>query len=167
VCILLHTSNSYSLAASVLLTSANGETRFGFGAAAKKHKDNFYNEVGFIPVMPIGDGALFEYRSLEDVRKQEVPVGKDKVIFRFRDSALDRPILRECTQTGGVTDKSMPKSSFTGIFRSTPTNARYFYGMSIPVIRRQLGKGADSNFILLVGMVYLDVGEFWRVYQVC
>ncbi len=47
-------------------------------------------KLGFILAMAIANGALFGYRSLEAVRKQEIPVGKDKVILRFRDSALDR-----------------------------------------------------------------------------
>ena len=96
--------------------------------------------------MAIADGALFGYDSLEDVRRQKIPARKDEVILRFRDSALDRPILRKCTKTGGVTDDPMPKSSFTSIFKSTLTNTGYFCGLSIHAIRRQLGKGVDSKF---------------------
>ena len=95
--------------------------------------------------MAIADGALFGYETLEDVRRQEVPPGKDEVILRFEDSALGRPILRKCTKTGGATKDPMPKSAFTSIFKSTLTNAGYFCGLSIHAIRRQLGKAVDSE----------------------
>jgi hypothetical protein len=105
--------------------------------------------------MAIADGALFGYKSLEDVRAQEIPAGQDELILRFKDSALERPILRKCTKTGGVTDDPMPKSSFTTIFRSILTNAGYLCGPSIHAIRRQLGKGVDSKLVPLVTMTYL------------
>jgi hypothetical protein len=101
--------------------------------------------------MAIADDALFGYESLEDVRAQEIPSGKDELILRFKDSALERPILRRCTKTGGVTNDPMPKSSFTAILKSTLTNAGYLYGPSIHAIRRQLGKEVDSKLVPLVG----------------
>ena len=46
--------------------------------------------------MAIADDALFGYKSLEDVRAQEIPSGQDELVLRFKDSALERPILRKC-----------------------------------------------------------------------
>ena len=96
--------------------------------------------------MAIADGALFGYNSLEDVRWQRIPAGKDEIIFRFKDSALNQTVLRKCTNTGGVTEDPVPKRFFTSIFRSTLTNAGYFCGLSIHTMRRQLGKAVDSEF---------------------
>lgn len=99
--------------------------------------------------MAIADNALFGYESLEDVRAQEIPSGEDELVLRFKDSASERPILRKCTKTGGVTDDPMPKSSFTAILKSTLTNAGYLCGPSIHAIRRQLGKEVDSKLVPL------------------
>jgi Protein of unknown function (DUF3435) len=132
--------------------SADHKALFSFGAAAKDHGRLFYNDAGFLLAMAISDDALFGYESLEDVRAQEIPSGKDELILRFKDSALERPILRRCTKTGGVTSDPMPKSSFTAILKSTLTNAGYLYGPSIHAIRRQLGKEVDSKLVPIVSM---------------
>ena len=140
----------------VLLLGADGEALSSFGAAAKEHEKLFYNYAGFLLAMAVADDALFGYESLEDVRAQEIPSGQDELVLRFKDSALERPILRKCTKTGGVTDDPMPKSSFTTIFKSTLTNAGYLCGPSIHAIRRQLGKGVDSKLVPFVTMIYLQ-----------
>ena len=132
------------------LPSADGEALFSFGAAAKEHERFFYNDAGFLLAMAIADNALFGYESFEDVRAQEIPSGQDELVLRFMDSALERPILRKCTKTGGVTDDPMPKSSFTAIFKSTLTNTGYICGPSIHAIRQQLGKGVDSKLVPLI-----------------
>lgn len=131
---------------SILPTGADCVVHFSFGAAAKEHKRLFYNDAGFLLAMAIADGALFGYNSLDDIRQQVIPSGEDEVILRFKDSALERPILRKCTQAGGVTDDPMPKGAFLAIFKSTLINAGYLWGVSIHAIRRQLGKGADSKY---------------------
>jgi hypothetical protein len=66
-------------------------------------------------------------------------------VLRFHESALERPILRRCPKTGGVTDDPMPESAFTSILKSTLTNAGYFAGLTIHAIRRGLGKDVDSK----------------------
>ena len=131
----------------MFLLTANGS--FSFGAAVIDHKRLFYNDAGFLLAMAIADNALFGYKSLEDVRAQEIPPGKGELILRFKDLALKRPILRKCTKTGGVTDDPIPKSSFTAILKSTLTNAGYLYGPLIHAIRRQLGKEIDSKLVPL------------------
>jgi hypothetical protein len=89
---------------------------------------------------------LFRYDTLDDVRQQTIPSGKDEIILRFKDEMLDHPILRKCTKAGGVTDAPMPKSAFLAIFKSTLINAGYPWNLSIHAIRRMLGKGADSKY---------------------
>ncbi|KIW11740.1 hypothetical protein PV08_09012 [Exophiala spinifera] len=116
-----------------------------FGAAAKDHRRLFYNDAGLLLQLAIADGALFGYDTLADVRQQVIPAGKDEVILRFKDEALDQPILRKCTRTGGVTTEPMPKTAFLAIFKSTLVNAGYFWSLSIHAIRRMLGKGADRR----------------------
>lgn len=122
---------------------------FSFGAAAKDHERLFYNDAGFLLAMAIADDAIFGYESLDDVRAQEIPLGKDELELRFKEPALGPPILRKCTKTGGVTDDPVPKTSFTTILKSTLTNAGYFFGPSIHAIRRQLGKEVDSKLVPL------------------
>jgi Protein of unknown function (DUF3435) len=128
----------------VLLSFPDGEALFSFGAAGKDHEKFSYNDAGFLLAMAIADDALFGYKSLEDVRAQEIPSGQDELVLRFKDSALERPILRKCRKAGGVTDDPMTTSSFTAIFKSTLTNAGYLCGPSIHAMRRQLGKSVDS-----------------------
>lgn len=112
-----------------------------FGAPAKEYEKLFYNDAGFLLALAIADDALFGFKSLEDVRAQKIPAGQNELVLRFKDSALERPILRKCTKTGGVTIKLVPKSLFTNIFKSTLTNVGYLCGPLIHTIRRQLGKG--------------------------
>jgi hypothetical protein len=47
--------------------------------------------------MAIADGALFGYKTLDNLKMQEIPAGENEVPLRFKESALDRPILRKCT----------------------------------------------------------------------
>jgi hypothetical protein len=71
----------------------------------------FDNNAGFPLAMAIADNPLFGYESREDVWKQEIPDGDDKLVLRFKDSVLERIILGHYTKTGGVTDKPMPRSA--------------------------------------------------------
>jgi hypothetical protein len=132
-----------------LLTCANGDTQFSFGAAVKEHNIFFYNDAGFLLNMAIADGTLFGYKCLDDVRKQEIPAGKDEVILRFHDSTLERPILRKCSSTGGVTDDPMPKSSFTDIFKSTYRRVALFKRTGLDNLERRdegaLGAGIGRS----------------------
>jgi hypothetical protein len=137
---------TFSFLSNFLFIGTNGEPRSSFGAAAKEHEKFFYNDAVFLLAMAIADGALFSYKSIEYVQKQETPQGEDELILRFNESALDRPILRKCTKTDGVTSELMPKGAFIAVFQSTLNNVGYFWGPSIHVIRRQLGKGVDSKF---------------------
>lgn len=106
----------------------------------------FYNDACLLLNMAIADDALFGYETLDDVRQQVIPAGKDELILRFKDSALEQPILRKCTKAGGVTDKPMPESAFRTVFQSTLVNAGYLWSLSIHAIRRSLGKKVDSKY---------------------
>jgi hypothetical protein len=130
----------------LFLPGADDTVHSSFGAAAKEHKRLFYNDAGFLLMMAIADGALFGYDTLDDLRQQVIPAGKDEVILRFKESALDQPILRKCTKAGGVTNDPMPKGAFLAVFKSTLINAGYLWNLSIHAIRRSLGKGADSKY---------------------
>jgi hypothetical protein len=77
-------------------------------------------------------------------------VNKDEVILRFKDSALARPILRKCTKAEGVTEDPMPKATFIAVFKSSLSNAGYFWGLSIHAVKRYLGEGVDSKCLFFV-----------------
>jgi len=90
--------------------------------------------------MAITDGALFGYKSLADVQEQRIPKGENELILRFKDAALEQPILRRCTKKNGVTDQPIARDAFTDIFRKMLLSTGYFCGASIHAIRRQLNK---------------------------
>lgn len=96
--------------------------------------------------MAIADGALFGYDTFADLQDQEIPAGENELVLRFKDSALDKPILHSCTKADGITDEPMPRSAFTGILRNTLRNAGYLCSTSIHAIRRQLGKKVDEIY---------------------
>ena len=95
--------------------------------------------------LAITDGALFGYRSLDDLREQKIPPGQNEVILRFNDDALDRFIFRRWTLADGITEDKMPKSAFWDMFRRTMRKAGYLCGTSMHSIRRQLGKKVDGK----------------------
>ncbi|KAL2440885.1 hypothetical protein ABEF95_008226 [Exophiala dermatitidis] len=117
-----------------------------FGAAGKEHERFIYNDAAYLLAMAIADGALFGFKSLDDLQKQEIPPGENELILRYNESALDGPILRKCTKADGVTDEPMPKSAFLAIYEKTLKNAGYFCRTSIHSIRRQLGKKVDEKY---------------------
>ncbi|MCJ1426427.1 hypothetical protein MMC29_004330 [Sticta canariensis] len=117
-----------------------------FNTAGREHEKFVYNDAAFLLVMAIADGALFGYETLDDLRAQEIPVGENELPLRFKESALNQPILRKCTMAKGVTDEPMPKAAFTEIYGSTMRNAGYLCGTSIHAIRRQLGKKVDERY---------------------
>jgi hypothetical protein len=66
--------------------------------------------------MAVADSALFGIESLDDLQKLEIPPGEEELILGFKESALDRPILRKCTKEKGTTEEKMPKKAFLRIF---------------------------------------------------
>ena len=65
-----------------------------YGTAAKEHPKLLYNSTAFFLVMAIADNALFGIESLKDLQAFEIPVGEEELILTFKESALERPILR-------------------------------------------------------------------------
>lgn len=63
----------------------------------------------------------------------------------FKDSALDRQILRKCNKEKGTIEEMMPKSAFLRIFRAMMKKAGYTCGTSIHAVRRYLGKKVDGK----------------------
>lgn len=59
--------------------------------------------------MAVADSALFGIESLDDLQKLEIPPGEEELILSFKESALDRPILRKCTKEKGTTEEKMSK----------------------------------------------------------
>jgi hypothetical protein len=95
--------------------------------------------------MAVADGALFGIESLDDLQKLEIPPGEEELILSFKESALDRPILRKCTKEKGTTEEKMPKKAFLRIFAAMMKKAGYFCGTSIHAVRRNLGKKVDGK----------------------
>jgi len=96
-------------------------------------------------MMALADGALFGYKTIDDVRNQVIPAGKNELVLKIKDEVLDLPILRRCTKAGGVTNEPMPQSAFLSIFRAMLKNAGYDCRASIHMIRRSLGKKVNGK----------------------
>lgn len=90
--------------------------------------------------------ALFGFDTLADLQTQEIPAGDNQVVLRWRESALDKPILRKYTKAGGLSEEPMPEKAFREIFQSTLRNAGYHCSASVHSIRRQLGKQVDELY---------------------
>ena len=76
-----------------------------FGSAGKEHDKFIYNDAVFLLAVAIADGALFGYETLDDLRRREIPSGENKLILKYKDSALSQPILRKCTKADGVSEE--------------------------------------------------------------
>jgi Protein of unknown function (DUF3435) len=77
---------------------------------------------------------------------QEILADGNELILRFKNSALDKPILRKYTKIDGITDESIPKSVFTDILCTTFRNTEYLCTTLVHAIRRQLGKRVDKLY---------------------
>jgi hypothetical protein len=71
-----------------------------FGSASREHEKFIYTDAAFLLAMAVADGALFGFESLDDLQRKEIPIGEDQLILRFKELALNQPILRRCTKTG-------------------------------------------------------------------
>jgi hypothetical protein len=94
------------------------------------------------------DNALFGIESLDDLQAREIPPGDEELILSFKESALDRPILRKCTKEKGTMEEMMPRSAFRRIFRAVMQKEGYFCGSSVHAVRRYLGKKIDGKLRL-------------------
>ena len=52
--------------------------------------------------MAIADNALFSIESVDDLAKKEIPPGNEVLELRFKESILNRLILRTCTKEKGI-----------------------------------------------------------------
>ena len=76
--------------------------------------------------MAVADDALFGIDSLEQLQEFRISQGKLQVKSRYRSEALKLSILRNCTKSGGVLNKSMTEDEFQSTWKSTLSNADYF-----------------------------------------
>ena len=95
--------------------------------------------------MAIADNALFGIESLDDLQTQEVPPGDEELILSFKESALDRPILRKCIKEKGTMEEMMPRSAFRRIFRAVMQKKGHICGNSVHAVRRYLKKKIDGK----------------------
>jgi hypothetical protein len=89
-----------------------------YGTAAKEHPKLLYNSTAYFFAIAIADSALFDIESLEDLQAFEIPIGEDELILSFKESALERPILRLCTKEKGIIEKKLSENAFFQIFRA-------------------------------------------------
>ena len=117
-----------------------------FGTVLREHDMLIWDDTVFLLIMAFADKALWGFNTMADLQEQRIPQGQDYLTLRWRDSVLNKPILRKCTKAGGVTDEPMPRSAFSQIFQSTLLNAGYNYAATVHSIRRQLGKKVDELY---------------------
>ena len=116
------------------------------GTALQEHDKFVYDDTAFILSLAIADKALFRFDALDDLQTQEIPAGENQVFLRWRDSALNKPILSKCTKARGSSDDPMPEKAFREFFQSTLPNAEYLCSASVHSIHRQLGKKVDELY---------------------
>ena len=91
---------------------ANKRGLYSISAAAKEHPKLLYNSTAYFLAMAIADNALFGIKSLDDLQALEIPPGHEELILSFKESALNRPILRKCTKEKDTMEEIMPRSTF-------------------------------------------------------
>jgi Protein of unknown function (DUF3435) len=128
-----------------------------FNSAGREHVKFIYNDAAFLLVIAIADSALFGYETLNGLRKQEIPVGENELPLRFKESALNQPILRKCTKVKGVMDEPMPRFAFIAIFRLR--TAGYLCRASLHAIHSNLGKEVDHRYTEVKRSQHLTQGD--------
>jgi hypothetical protein len=71
-----------------------------FGSAGKGHKKFIYNDAAFLLAITGTNNAIFGFESLDDLQRQEIPIGENQLVLRFKKSVLNQPILRRCMKAG-------------------------------------------------------------------
>jgi Protein of unknown function (DUF3435) len=115
-------------------------------SAGKEHKTLIYNDTAFLLAMAITDGALFRYKTLDNLQKQEIPMDESEAPLQFNISTLNQPIQRKSSKAKGDMDEPMPRSTFTNVFSSTLKKAGYLCATSIYVICRQMGRRVNKLY---------------------
>ena len=113
-----------------------------FGSTGKEHPKLIYNCTAYFLAMAMADNALFGIESLAVLRRLEIPDGEEELSLCFKESALDRQILRKCNKEKGTIEEMMPKSTF---LQAMMKKAGYTCGTSIHAVRRYLGKKVDGK----------------------
>jgi hypothetical protein len=129
----------------------------------KKHLKLIYNCTAIFLATAVADNAPFGVESLDDLQQLEIPPGEEEVILNFKETAVDRPILRKYTKEKDTIEEMMSKSAFLRIFRAMMKQAGYSCGTSIHAIRWYLGKKFDgesrsSKPLLWVCCFFSEVG---------
>jgi hypothetical protein len=106
----------------------------------KENPTLLYSDSPLLQAMAFADGAIFGYDSLDDLWDQQVPANQNELPLRWKDSALEQPILRNVHQAHGVLDVAWLQSAFTTILRALLDICGYFCEAAIHMIRRYLGK---------------------------
>jgi Protein of unknown function (DUF3435) len=87
-----------------------------FSTVLREHDKFIYDDVSFLLTMAFADKALCGFDKMADLQEQQIPEGQSELVLRWRESALNKPILRRCKKAGGATDEPMPRSAFSQIF---------------------------------------------------
>ena len=63
----------------------------------------------------MADKVLFRYEIFANLQEQEIPTSENELVLRFKESMLDKPILRKYTKASGIIDEPIPRSTFSDI----------------------------------------------------
>jgi hypothetical protein len=98
-----------------------------------------YSDSPLLQAMAFADGAVYGYDCLDEFWEQQIPPNEKEVQLRWKDSALEQPILRQVYQATGVSNKPWSEHAFKTIFRALLDKCSYICEASIHMIRRYLG----------------------------
>lgn len=111
-----------------------------YGTPLEEHRTFRYADLMLLFNMALADGALFGYKSWDQIWDQTVPDGDTHVKILWEEAWLNKPIIRDVTFDGVVTEEKLKRSTFESIIRTMLLNEGYATGGGVHQIRRTLGK---------------------------
>ncbi|KXH50844.1 hypothetical protein CNYM01_12925 [Colletotrichum nymphaeae SA-01] len=117
-----------------------------YGISGEGDTTLLYNEITFLLVMALADGALENIDSWDDIHQIKIPDGKDHVSLRWKDEALKLPVLRHVKKDGTVINEPMKRQEYEEIWRALLLGEGFLSRGGMHMVRRGLGKKLDGIY---------------------
>lgn len=106
------------------------------------------NGVMFFFTMAIADNAFKHFETLEKLLKARVPRGRDSWTLKWKDEALDRPVLRMVSSNGVHENRALTFASLRDQIVSLGKRAGYRDNVKIHAIRAGVANKIKGEFNL-------------------
>jgi len=114
--------------------------------AGREHELLIFNTSVYLLGLGFADGALFGYESPSDLWEQEIPRGGRVVQLRWKDSWLDRPIMRAVDRDGACNVEPMTLHVFSMLLTKLLARAGYWGRITVHSMRRGLANQVESKY---------------------